>query len=115
MQCAALMLRRGDDIEHVAVATDVPVAMLELFAAEVADDVAAPDQQGRDAQRGVTWGRLFIGTLILIEIAAVANIIACVTALVRPDTGLASLSAVLAVALTLAVYAVARLHSARSR
>jgi hypothetical protein len=53
-----------------------------------------------------TWRRIIV--LLVVESAAVVNIVACVSALVRHDTDLGLFTGPVAVALTLAVFAVSR-------
>lgn len=107
MQLAALMLRRGDDVGDVAVATDVPVAMLDLLRGEVADE-ADLNQQRRAAVHYARRRRRVVAAVLIIEVAAVANIILCITALIRHDAGLGILASLIPAALVLAVYAVAK-------
>jgi hypothetical protein len=110
MQLAALMLLRGDDIADVAAATDVPAALLELLRVEVTDDVddAALDRQRRATARRMKRGRQVVIAVLLLEVAAVANIVVGVTALIGHVAGLGLLASLVSAALILVVYAVAR-------
>jgi hypothetical protein len=60
-----------------------------------------------------TWRMIIV--LWVIEIAAVANIVACVSALVRHNTDLGLLTGLVAVALTLAVFGVSRATTGAAR
>jgi hypothetical protein len=53
-----------------------------------------------------TWRRIIV--LLVVESAAVVNIVACVSALVRHDTDLGLFTCLVAVVLTLAVFGVSR-------
>lgn len=107
MQLAVLMLRRGDDVEDVAVATDVPVALLELLRGEVADE-AHLDQQRLATVHGAPRRRRTVIAVLVIEVAAVANIVVGVTALIGHRAGLGLLTSLVSAALIFSVYAVAK-------
>jgi Kef-type K+ transport system membrane component KefB len=94
MQLAALMLRRGDDFDEIADATDVPFAMLELLRDQLDHRVARACH--------------VILTAVIIEVVAVANILTCVLTLIRHDSGLGVLTGVIATVLIVAAYLVAR-------
>ena len=115
MQLAAVMLLRGDDVADVAAATDVPAELLELLRAEVTDyvDDAALDRQRRAAARRMKRSRRLVIAVLLLEVAAVANIVVGVTALIGHVAGLGLLASLVAAALILGVYAVARYAAPR--
>jgi hypothetical protein len=69
MQLAALMLRRGADVGDVAVATDVPVAMLDLVRGEVAEE-ADLNRQRRGTVHCVRRRRRVVVTVLIVEVAA---------------------------------------------
>lgn len=109
VRLATLMMRRGDALGDIAAATDVPVAMLQLLRAEQKD--AATDRQEQrwdNNHRRVTYARRVILTVAIIDVAATANIIACVTALIHHNHRLGALTGLLAIALLAAVYLVAK-------
>jgi hypothetical protein len=111
MQLAAVMLLRGDDVAEVAAATDVPAALLELLSVEVTDD--ALDWQRRATGRRMKRGRRVVIAVLLLEVAAVANIVVGVTALIGHVAGLGLLASLVTAALILGVYAVARYATPR--
>jgi len=100
MQLAAAMLRRGDDIDRVAAISDVPYALLDLSG--TSSDRRSTAEELRPGRRTRRASQRFIAVVIF-EIAATANIAGCVVALLRHDTDLGVLTAVIAGSLTLAV------------
>jgi hypothetical protein len=109
---AAGMLRRGEDIVAVAALTGVSVALLELLRTDLAQDTGTHHQQGLappERQRR-SWPRWRLVVLVVIELVAMANIAAAVTALVRHSTGLGVLSGVVAITLTLIILLLIRIH-----
>ena len=109
MQLAALMLRRGDDVNVVAADTEVPVAMLELLRAEL--EAAAEHSQNlrwEAYRRRSARIRRTIIVAVSIEVVALANIVACITAFLRHDRGLGLVTGVVAAALMIAVYLIGR-------
>ncbi|KDE96708.1 hypothetical protein Y900_030725 [Mycolicibacterium aromaticivorans JS19b1 = JCM 16368] len=109
---AALMLRRGDDVGDVSVATDVPVALLELLRAEVADETDL-DQQRQTTVDDVRRRRRVVIAVLIMEVAALANIVIGLIALIGHLAGLGLLASVIGPALLLAVYVVARCATLR--
>jgi hypothetical protein len=112
MLLAAAMLRRGDDIDLIEAISDVPHALLGLMSAELSDTGSRPAtgevRPGRQTRRAS--GRVI--AVVVIEIAAAANIAGCAVALLlRHDPGLAVLAVVIGGSLTLAVTLLARLAS----
>jgi hypothetical protein len=112
MALASALLRRGDDIDQVAVITDVPAALLELMSDGLSNAgrdrrLPRPGKRPRRARRA----RQRILAAVIIEVAAIANIAACVVALLRHDTDLGMLTGVIAAVLTVAVVVAARLLS----
>ena len=107
VRLAALMLRRGDDVGDVSAATDVPVALLELLRAEVADE-AGLDQQRQATVDDVRRRHWVVIAVLIIEVAAVANIVIGVIALIGHLAVLGLVASVIGAALLLAVYVVAR-------
>lgn len=107
VRLAALMLRRGDDVGDVSVATDVPVALLELLRAEVADE-ADLDQQRQVTVDDVRRRRWVMIAVLIMEVAAVANIVVGLIALIGHLAGLGLLASMIGSALLLAIYVVAR-------
>jgi hypothetical protein len=112
IRLAALMLRRGDDVGEVSVATDVPVALLELLRAEVAEE-ADLNEQCRAAVAEVRRRRRIVIAVLVVEVAAVGNVVVGLSALVGHFAGLGLSSTLIAAALLLAVYAVIT-HSSHS-
>ncbi len=107
MQLAALMLCRGDDVGDVAAATDVPVAMLDLMRLEVADE-ADHNQQHRATVEYAGRHRRVVVCVLVMEVAAVANVVVGVTALIGHVAGLGLLTLVVSAALIVAVHVVAK-------
>lgn len=107
VRLAALMLRRGDDVGDVSVATDVPVVLLELLRAEVADETDL-DQQRQATVDDVRRRRRVVIAVLIMEVAALANIVIGLIALIGHLAGLGLLASVIGPALLLAVYVVAR-------
>ena len=124
-------MRRGGDIDQVAVITRVPVALLELVRDEIGDQgTGKPDavstggisipgerpggqderfgQQLEQARRHQARARHAIIVLVITEIAATASIVASVAALIWHRAGLAALAG-LAAALMFAVFLVSRI------
>ncbi len=87
VRLAALMLRRGDDVGDVSVATDVPVALLELLRAEVADETDL-DQQRQTTVDDVRRRRRVVIAVLIMEVAALANIVIGLIALIGHLAGL---------------------------
>jgi uncharacterized integral membrane protein len=121
---ATVLLRRGDDPESIADITGVPIAMLELIRAhdrtperdkdrgpEVGEDAGeryphnrrTESPQGRSAR-----ARWVVIALVILEVVAVANVLACATALFRGSTDLGVLTGLVALALTGGVFLLAR-------
>lgn len=107
IRLAALMLRRGDDVGDASVATDVPVALLELLRAEVADE-GDLDEQRRASVHGARRRRRVVIAVLIMEVAAVANIVVGLTAPIGHLAGLGLLATLIAGALIVAVYVVAK-------
>jgi len=110
MLLAAAMLRRGDDIDRVAAISDVPYALLDLISGELSGTSRSTAEELGPERRTRRASRRFIA-VVIIEIAATANIAGCVVALLRHDTDLGVLTAVIAGSLTVAVTLLARLSS----
>jgi len=115
MRLAALMLARGDEVGEVAAATEVPVALVELLAADYAvddvQDAADVDRQLRGFRARTVRGRRMVIAAIVVDCVAVINAIVCVLALLGGNPRLAGLCGVAAVALLVAVFALARWQS----
>jgi hypothetical protein len=136
MLLAAALLDRGHDLNQVAATTGVPAALLELVrdgptaeggsnagdgpAATTMNertsvDALSASEEDRRIEQHWNWyrrrslrARRMIIALLAVEITAVVNIVACVSALVRHNTDLGLITGVVAVALTLAVFEVSR-------
>jgi len=103
MLLAAAMLRRGDDPTAVAAETGVPVALLELMRRETETPlgpVGAPLDPTRRQQTATAV--LILGSL------AIANVVACVTALLHHHIAFGVSSGVVAVATTAAIHLIGR-------
>jgi hypothetical protein len=86
-----------------------------LLRVEVTDDVddAALDRQRRAAARRKKRGRRVVIAVLLLEVAAMANIVVDVTALIGHVAGLGLLANLVTAALILGVYAAARYATPR--
>jgi hypothetical protein len=133
---AAELLRRSEDIDRVAAITRVPVALLELVRDELGvqgtgkpaavvstGGISIPGERpgGQDerlgqqpelGRRALARPRHAIIVLVLTEIAAVASIAACLSALIWHRPGLAALAG-LPAALMFAVFLVSRILARR--
>jgi hypothetical protein len=111
MALASALLRR-DDIHQVAAITDVPAALLELMSDGLSNtgrDRRLPRQRKRPRRTRLARQRILAA--VIIEVAAIANITACIVALLRHDADLGMLTGVIAAVLTVAVVVAARLLS----
>lgn len=107
MLYAAVLLRRGIDLDSVERTTGVPVALLELLHAELADPDEDPDHY-RWRRRRSAWAWRTVVLLVMIEVAAAGTAALCVAALLQHRPALSQLCATLAVALLTVLWLLAR-------
>ncbi len=90
---AAELLRRGEDLAHVAEVTGVPVALVELIRTEQVLEVPAPntsrDRSGwKVQQQRLVKNRMLVFVAVVIDVAAVANLVVGITALYQRSAAL---------------------------
>jgi hypothetical protein len=116
---AVAMLRRDGDIDQVVYLTGLPCPLIELIHNELEKDEpegadlrnrADPrfDERLRRLRRRFRQARQLAIVTVIIEVAALANIAAAVTALIRHSLDIGVVTGVIALALMLAVWTLAR-------
>lgn len=99
------MLRRGDDYSDIAELTGVPPALLEIIDREL----NATARYARCAEeRRVARARHTRRCLLAVLAGAIANIVACILALIQPGTALTMFTALAAATITAAFWLLAR-------
>jgi hypothetical protein len=113
------MLRRGDDIDQIAHVAGLPRLLIELIRDELEKDEPEGadlrnrvdhrfDERLRGLRRRSRQARQVAIVTAIIELAAFANIAAAITALIRHSVDIGVVTGVMALALMLAVWTLAR-------
>jgi hypothetical protein len=113
------MLRRGADIDQIVHVTGVPPPLIELIRDELEKDEPEGadlrnrvdprfDERRRRLRRRSRQARQLAIVTVIIEVAALANVAAAITALIRHSVGIGVVTGVIALALMLAVWTLAR-------
>jgi len=115
---AANLLRRGEGLAHVAEVTGVPVALVELIRAEQVLEVPAPntsrDRSGwKVQQQRLVKNRMLVFVVVVIDVAAVANLVVGITALYQRSAALGVLTGIIALIVVLIVSALRHVVSRR--
>jgi hypothetical protein len=113
------MLRRGNDIDQIVHVTGLPRPLIELIRDELEKDEPEGadlrdradhrfDERLRRLRRRSRQARQVAVVTAIIEVAAFANIAAAITALIRHSVDIGVVTGVVALALMLAVWTLAR-------
>jgi len=108
---AANLLRRGEDLAHVSEVTGVPVALAELIQAEqVPEHNPSRDRAGWEVQQQrLVRKRMLVFVVVVIDVAALANLVVGITALYQRSAALGVVTGIIALVVVLIVSAVHRI------